>query len=98
MDTSPQKPICSTQSAHIITIRGIMRTSAPAKPLGSYVHAKDRMKGAVRCTVFITNQRLRQRYGKTNDTRRLPCPQPGEDDPYRCPFTPRSLAQHGYVA
>ena len=77
---------------------GIVRTSAQVEPVGSYAHAKNRMKGAVKCAVFFTDQRSEGRYRTTNDRRLSPHPEPEENDPRRCPFMPRSPAQHGSVA
>ncbi|MCY4304772.1 MAG: hypothetical protein OXC62_08375 [Aestuariivita sp.] len=56
------------------------------------------MKGAVKCAVFFTDQRSEGRYRTTNDRRLSPHPEPEENDPRRCPFMPRSPAQHGSVA
>ncbi|MCY4305315.1 MAG: hypothetical protein OXC62_11170 [Aestuariivita sp.] len=60
--------------------------------------AKNRINGAVRCAVFVTDQQSERKYRKINDTQPSPHPEPGDDDPHSCPLTPRSLAQHGSVA
>ncbi|MCY4304776.1 MAG: hypothetical protein OXC62_08395, partial [Aestuariivita sp.] len=63
MNTSPLKPIYSTKSAHIINILGKIRTSAQAEPVdGMCLNAKNRMKGAVRCAVFVTDQQSERKY------------------------------------
>ncbi|MCY4304002.1 MAG: hypothetical protein OXC62_04355 [Aestuariivita sp.] len=80
MDASPQRPIYSTKSAHII-IWGIMQTSAPPEPLGLYAHARDRIEGDVRCAVFVTDQQSERRYRTTNDTRLSPHPNPERTTP-----------------
>ncbi|MCY4305612.1 MAG: hypothetical protein OXC62_12680 [Aestuariivita sp.] len=84
MDASPQKPIYLTKSTHISTIWGIMRTSAQAELVGLHVRAKNRMRGAVRCAILVTNQRSGRKHRKTNDKRLSTHLEPGEDD--QCHF------------
>ncbi|MCY4303182.1 MAG: hypothetical protein OXC62_00080, partial [Aestuariivita sp.] len=65
---------------------GRVQISAQAEPVdGMCLDAKDRMNGAIRCAVFVTDQQSERKYRKTNDTQPSPHPEPGDDDPHSCP-------------
>ena len=56
-ECKPSEADFSTKSAHIITIVGRVRTFAQAEPVDDMcLDAKDRINGAVRYAVFVTDQ------------------------------------------